>query len=754
VVALYDLGQSDGAPFVVSELLEGQTLADALEGGPLPLRKALDCAAQIARGLAAAHAKGIVHRDLKPANVFLSRDGLVKILDFGLAKLTRPDLAERSAGSMMETATVPGMLMGTVGYMAPEQIRGEEADARSDLFALGLVLYEAITGRRAFKSDTPSETMSAILRDDLPDLAATIKSAAPALAPILRRCVEKRPGERFQSAADLSFALETLAEAPGRAEERGVATPAPEIRYQRITFRRGTVWAARFSADGGSVSYAAAWEGRPLELFRSQLGNPESGPLGLPSASLLSLSRSNEMAVLLRPSFMSTFDLAGTLARVPYMGGSPREVLHDVHAADWSPEGTQLAVVRRKEGSDRIESPVGNPLFKTSGWVSQIRFSPDGESIAFANHPSHNADSGSVSVVNRKGDVRHLTSDWGTLRGIAWAPGGNEVWFSADPGGAARGLYAVSLDGVVRRVLQLASNLTIHDIARDGRVLVGHGLERAGVSGLAPGESRERDLSWLDWTLLHDLSADGRFLIVSESSEGGGPNGSVYQRPIDGSPATRLGEGFAMGRMSPDGAFVPVLRRYGDQAIELLPTGVGEPRMVETSGIACHVVSWLPDERMVAVGMEPGGQPRVYVIDPASGRYEAISPEGIDYRQGVHVFPDGSAVAAYNAEQVCYAYPVAGGDPWPVVALGPNDRIVRWMPDGRSLLVYQVDQQPARLYRLDPETDEFTVWREFTPPDPTGIYRTARVFASDDCNAYAYTYYMQLTDLHVIEGLT
>jgi len=504
----------------------------------------------------------------------------------------------------------------------------------------------------------------------------------------------------------------------------------------------------------GIEAFLTEAEGRPLELFRNHIGNPEAGPLGLPTAGLFAVSRSNELALQMRPSFASVFDLVGTLARVPFMGGAPREVLHDVHAADWSPDGAQLAVVRHKEGGTRIEFPIGNPLFSTSGWVSQMRIAPDGDWLAFVHHPSHNQDSGSISAVNRKGDVRHLSTGWGTLRGIAWSANGKEVWFTGDRGGSPRGIYGVTLEGEVRRLLQLASNLTIHDVARDGRVLVAHGLERAGISGLAPGEARERDLSWLDWSLLHDVSGDGRFAILSESGEGGGSKASAYQRPLDGSAAVRLGDGFIVGGLSPEGDRIAVMRE-GTSDLELLPTGVGEPIGLSMPGLHPHSAVWLPDgKRLVVAGSESGLRPRLYVVELATGKYEAISPEGIIYREGIKVLPDGSAVAAYNAEQVCYAYPVDGGDPWPMVALGPHDRIVRWFPDGRSMLIYQIDQQPGRLYRLDPDTDECTVWRELTPPDPTGIYRIARVLASADCTAYAYTYFMQLTDLQIIEGLS
>ncbi|MGE5413152.1 MAG: serine/threonine-protein kinase, partial [Syntrophomonadaceae bacterium] len=221
ITAVYDIGtnQGDGAPFVVQELLEGETLRSELSGGRLPPRKAIDYSIQIAHGLAAAHEKGIVHRDLKPENLFVTKDGRVKVLDFGLAKLTQIDGS--GSTSRLPTATEPGIVMGTLGYMSPEQVKGESADGRSDIFALGAILYEMLSGRRAFEGGSTGEAMAAILKEDPPDLSQSNRNVSPGLERLVRHCLEKNPECRFQSARDLAYDLETLTTASAPAVAAG-----------------------------------------------------------------------------------------------------------------------------------------------------------------------------------------------------------------------------------------------------------------------------------------------------------------------------------------------------------------------------------------------------------------------------------------------------------------------------------------------------------------------------------------------------
>jgi serine/threonine protein kinase len=757
VVAIFDVGTHEGAPFVVTELLDGHTLRTRLADGAPPLRKALDLAVQMAQGLSAAHAKGIVHRDLKPENLFITNDGHLKILDFGLAKLMRPEIISGGqVDSLVATAmTEMGRVMGTVGYMAPEQVRGEVADHRADIFALGCVLYEMLSGRPPFHRDSSVESMAAIVRDELPPLDPAVDARVPGLAPLLHRCVEKLAADRFESARDLAYSLDALAHAIGSAGAGAAAAATEEqIEFQRVTFRRGVIWSARFTPDGHSVVYSASWEGKPLELFWSHLGNPEARSLGFKDSDLLSVSATNEMAVLLRTEFWTSFDRRGTLARVPSMGGAPRELLNEVHCADWAPDGQQFAIVRSKQGMIRLEFPMGNVLYQTVGWIGHMRISPDGQHIAISDHESRGTDSGAISIVNRKGERTVLSDGWGTLRGLAWSPDGREVWFTADRHGAARGLYAVTLDGKLRHVLQLASNLTIHDVARDGRVLVGHGTERAGINLLAAGETRERDLSWLDWSLLQDISADGKMILFDESAEGGGETGSVYLRPIDGSPAIRLGEGTGRS-ISPDGQWaVCGLPTAGERGqFYILPTGVGELRRIPSGSLYCHHAVWLPDSvHLVVSAHEPGKGIRLYRLDSATGEAQAFTPEGMDYLE-MRLLPGGREVSGLGADQDHWVYPIDGQDPRPLPGLERTDRIVCWLPDGQSVITYRMNELPARLYRVDPQSGERTLWREIVPPDPTGIFRIGRVRSNADGSAHGYVYYMHLVDLHVVSGL-
>jgi hypothetical protein len=447
ILAIYDVGQSNGHPYSVMELLEGETLGARIAHGPMPVRKAVDIAAQIARGLAAAHDKQIAHRDLKPANVFLTPTGGVKILDFGLARRTAEPIELTEAPTTMSPATTPGTVLGTVGYMSPEQVRGEPTDHRTDFFSLGCVLYEMLTGQPAYRRNTAAETMSAILRDDPPDPGTLNVNVPPAVLRTLRRCLEKRPQERFESARDLAFALESSVDSsstsagtalPPVRDRRwlGAATVALVLgtiigvagarvmrigsiaaldpaaaQFRRLTFDKGTIRDGRFTPDGQSIIYGAAWNGQPLKIFMARADSPESAPLSLPDARLLSISKTGELAISLGHTYDGWVG-EGTLARTSMLGSAPRVMVEHVREADWNPDGSDLAVVRRMAGFERLEYPVGKVLYQTSGFISHIRFSPSSERIAFADHPVYADDAGAVAMVDLEGHRTVLAEGW------------------------------------------------------------------------------------------------------------------------------------------------------------------------------------------------------------------------------------------------------------------------------------------------------------------------------------------------------
>ena len=384
IVTVHDIGTHDTNVFVAMELVEGRSLRETLHGEPLPPRRVIELGAQIADGLAKAHAVGIVHRDLKPDNVMLSRDGFVKIVDFGLAKLAEPALAGGGDAPTIAPATTPGMVMGTVGYMSPEQASGQPADFRSDQFSFGTILYEMVTGRKAFERKTSAETLTAIIREDPEPLdSASPRTPAP-LRWIIERCLEKSPDDRYASTKDLARDLKQLAHhlsdssaiqaapPPARTKSRwplvaalvtmlalsvaggyllwhGGEAPAQPT-FSRLTFNRGLIANARFTPEGQAVAFSAAWDGQPLRTFTLRPGSPQPTTVQIPDAQLLSVSDSNETAILLNPNTgAGGFNYTGTLARVPLSGGAPKPILDDATSRRVGPR-VQRAARRPSSG--------------------------------------------------------------------------------------------------------------------------------------------------------------------------------------------------------------------------------------------------------------------------------------------------------------------------------------------------------------------------------------------------------------------
>ncbi len=758
VLVLHDVGVEGGTPYLVTELLEGMNLRDALAGGPLPPRRAVEYALQAAQGLAAAHAKGIVHRDLKPENLFVTADGRVKILDFGLAKLTRAEGAAGEETSPVNYAvTEAGEILGTVSYMAPEQVRGRPADHRCDLFALGAILHEMLTGERAFSGETPADRMSAILHAEVGGLPEDVAAAVPGADLVIGRCLEKRAEARLDSARDLALALElVLRAAAGGKRGGGAATEVEgvpgELRVRRLTFREGIVTGSRFAPDGRTVIYSAIWEGRPAELYQARVGSPESRPVGISDATLLSISLNEEMAILLQPRDVGGFISLGTLARVPLVGGVPRVLVEDVYQADWSPDGRSLAIIRQAEGAWRLECPIGKVLYTAPGWISHPRVSPDGARVAFCDHPTRGDNAGWVAVVDAQGRVRHLTQPNTLVWGLAWAPGGDEAWYTSELVGGSPAICAVTLEGSVRLVHQSTAFPYLADLSRAGGALVMNVLPRMRLEFRAKGAAEATELSWLDWSLARDLTPDGRTVLFDETGPGGGPEQSVYVRDTDGSPAVRLGNGAAL-RFSPDGQWVLATGRVRGKELVLMPIGVGQEIHIPLGGIHAHYAGWFPDGRSLCItGYEPGRRHRLYRYDLERRTAEPFTDEGAGMTFS-KVSPDGRFVPGVGPSGEHTLYPTGGGDPVPLPAIAPNERPISWTADGAGLYVFGRDQVPTRVHLVEIATGHREQRFAIMPRQRSGVTGMNSICLATDGETYAASYVQTLGELYAVTGL-
>jgi Tol biopolymer transport system component len=793
ILSIYDFGRQGETAYAVMELLEGETLRARLKHGALPARKAVDFGVQIAEGLAAAHEKGIVHRDLKPENIFVTRDGRAKLLDFGLAKSTGP--AEDAVPGMQTFTqqTDAGTVLGTVGYMSPEQVRGEAVDHRSDIFSFGAVLYEMLAGRRAFQRDTAAESMTAILKEDPPDIPPSASGSSPALQRIVQHCLEKKPGERFQSARDIAFALEAMSGSgsgtaavlpgpvvtsrPSRARlgliaiaaiacigvivvgaylagARASGTKPPHL--TRLTFDRGTVRTARFTPDGKTIVYGAAWNGEPLAIFQTRLGSPESIRLPLPASDVLAVSLSGEMAMSVGRRF-DNWVSDGTLATAPLVGSSYKEILEHVSAADWWPDGAALAIVRRMDGKDRLEYPAGRVLYETTGYVSHPRVSPAGDVVAFLDHPVYNDNRGSVALVTTTGQKRTLTREWSALEGLAWSAGGDEIWFTG--GDSERGvLRAVTRTGTVREVWSVPADLVILDVAQDGRALMTANGQRYEARWLGPGDARERDISWMSHSSPASLAADGRSVLFTRYDEGAGRDYEVGLRRLDAPSAVRLGTGEAM-QLSPDGTRALAIVYSSPNQFLVLPSGAGEPRSLTVDGFTYRAAGWHPDgRRVVFVGGPQGHAFSTYIQDAAGGAPTRLDvdlgsvPVGFD-NLSLLVSPDGKWFTSGAGPPTLL--PLEGGQPRRLPNLGSTDIPVGWTLDGRGLFVSRngSTEGAVQIVRVDVANGAIEPVREIVPNDLVGLKQRLLCLITPDGRTIVYVTKRYLTDLYLVEGL-
>ena len=719
----------------------------------------MDLGTQIADALEAAHSKGIVHRDIKPANIFITKRGQAKLLDFGLAKIHRDAAREIADGTATQDAggsaardalTTPGSAMGTIAYMSPEQARGEELDARTDIFSFGVVLYEMATGRQAFPGNTSAIVFDAILNKVPASPVELNPSLPPQLEEVISRALDKDRELRTQSAGEIRAELKRLkrdmdssrpstatasaARAMAAPAMRAETAPSPKRRlifsvlgtavliagiaagvfvgkrmaqytpplFHRLTFRRGYVRNARFGPDGQTIVYGAAWDGALPEIFTARPETPESRALSLADTEILAISSSGEMAALLRSHLLGPWMYSGTLARLPLAGGgAPREVVDDVLWADYSPDGANLLVVRREGGRMRIEYPLGKKLYDTIGWIGSPRISRQGDAIAFLEHPARGDDAGTVSLMDLQGKVTQISKGWISVQGLAWAPSGDEILFAGTKVGVARSIYAVNRSGAERLVTRSAGYLTLHDIARDGRMLVAQENSTSVITAFPPHGTHEVNLSWLDYSVARDMSADGELVLFDETGEGGGTTGAVYLRKADGSPATRLADGVSVA-LSPDKKWAITNPPSAVGQYMLTPTGAGEGRMLTHDSITRQSGVWFPDgKRYVFAGAEPGKNVGLYVQSIDSDKAKLISGDAAVSGAQVALSHNGEYALAFGADQKTYLFPTAGGEPRLVAGVEAGERPIGFASDDRAIFVYKYSEMPARVFKLD-----------------------------------------------------
>ncbi len=786
IVTIYDINtqEVDGQPvqYIAMEYVAGETLDKLIGRKGLRVREALKYAIQIADALAAAHAAGVVHRDLKPGNIMVTPQGLVKILDFGLAKLTGPLETDAYAETVHAEAsphTEEGTVLGTVAYMSPEQADGRKIDARSDIFSFGSVLYEMISGRQAFPGSSKLSMLSAVLYRDPQPVSQAVPDIHPELERVIGRCLKKDPERRWQTMADVKVALEELRDeleasgiAPAQPRAAKPATRragrwiavgalaaialallpaayfAPQLlrseppTFQRLTFRRGDVTSAKF-APGGAVVYTAEWDGAPSSFFSVIPGNREGRSLQLPHGRVMSVSAAGEMAVLLGNG------PAGTLARVPFGGGAPREILENVFHADWGPGGESLAVVRKVAGKYRLEYPVGTVLYDTDDLPPAYpRVSRDGKLIAFFEHDVAVGDY-SVCIVGPNRPKQVLSHGWRGVGWLNWSPNGDEIWFSGVQAGGDPAVYAVDLSSRQRLVSEVPGFIVMQDVSRDGRVLISTVNSRLGILYAPADGSTQRDLAWFDASFAYDLSQDAKSLVFVELTSGEGRNAAIYLRKTDGSPAVRLGYGNRPA-LSPDGKWVVSIHHQpASSQLLLLPTGPGELRVLDLGDMHYESVEWFPDgKRILFTGNQPGRPVRSWMYELDGGKPVAVTPEGV---RATRVSPDGHSFVVVDPHKLLLG-DIGGGEPKAITELQGGESVIRWSGDGRSLFLAQAQGETVKLTRVEVASRKREPWRVLKVPE-SGAEFVGQVALSADGKAAASTFQHDLSNLFLVKGL-
>jgi DNA-binding winged helix-turn-helix (wHTH) protein/Tol biopolymer transport system component len=530
--------------------------------------------------------------------------------------------------------------------------------------------------------------------------------------------------------------------------------------YRQITYRRGQISGARFTPGGKDIIYSAAWDNGPRRTFVTNVFTPDARvlgfPGGFPGARVASVSPSAELALLTSPGTAPIG--GGDLFRVPMNGNSPAAVAKDVMAAEWSPAGPDLVLVKAEGGETRIVIPPDRVLYRSSGAISSLRVSPDGRQIAFFDHPVRHDNAGDLKTVDRNGVVNMLSAGWADGGGVAWHPLTNEIWFTAAPADSPKALWAVRPGRKARLVTRGPGTLSLKDIAVDGRVLLSRDTRRLEISGWFAGEKTPRNLSLLDWSRAQDISDSGEAVLFDEYGEGAAGRALTYLYRAglngggDGS-TTRLGEGLAMA-ISPDGRRALVLDADKRTRLRLLPIGPGQAQDIPETGVEYQWARFYPaGDRLIALGNEKDKPLRLYVVT-LEGTVTPLTASLTT--RNVAVSPDGKRVAALTSKGLfLYAAMPGSGEPQRI----PSDELlapVTWSADARTLFVQNLSkwgEAPTRLSRVDVASGAVTAWKTLSPPDLMGVDAVTRVLLAREGEVAILTYRRSLSELFVVDGL-
>ena len=767
ILALHDSGEVNGTVFYVMPYVEGESLRDRLDREKqLPIDDSLRIAGEVADALQYAHEHGVIHRDIKPENILLQR-GHAVVADFGIALAA----SKTGGGRMTET----GMSLGTPMYMSPEQAMGaREVDGRTDIYSLGCVLYEMLAGEPPFVGPTAQAIVAKVITESPRSLTAQRRSVPPHVDATVEKALEKLPADRFATAGAFAEALRDTGSSLQRsygsktvvvrqrstaytavrwlggaitalaiigvayvAGRRSISTTVNDgMVMQQTTYDAQKIFSARYTT-GRDIVYSAADTGDVPRIYTVTSAYPQRRPVTGPGMNLLSVSSKDEMAVLVGAVLNHHRLFTGTLAQMPVVGGTPRELLANVHDADWSPDGSQLVVAHEVDNKDVLEYPIGTPIYSTPGYLSDIRFSQDGQRIAFNEHPEKGDDRGAVAVVDLKGGHKVLTPQYPSLQGIAWMPGGKRIAYSASIDGGLNQVNEVRLDATVVSGSPGVGDATIQDIAADGSRLMIRSDVFTRVWAKRAADAAAKDLSWLNISFFPKLSGDGSLLVFGDGSRAAGEYYAVMLRRTDGSPAIRLGEGADLG-ISRDNQWVVSDVPSTPVKLMIYPTGAGTARRLDHGEFAgITAASFLGDgSRLLVCGNEPKHAARCYVRPIADGAMRAFTPEGV---RAAIASPDGQSIVALFGDNGYRQFSIRDGSSQSVPGLTPRDHVLRYSPDGKFIWTKQTNTEPVHIEQVDLKTG---VRSQLLPDFGTrrpGVLRSSEVALADDPRNYTYT---------------